>query len=45
VLGKPHGADHLKVDQAMSSTLAHEAAMDATAASDFEEKPEEYVYY
>ena len=35
VLGKPHGADHQKIDMAMSSDLAHEAAMDATAAGDF----------
>ena len=35
VLGKPHGADHQKIDMAMSSDLAHEAAMDATASGDF----------
>lgn len=35
VLGKPHGADHQKIDQAMSSTLAHEATMDALRAGDF----------
>lgn len=35
VLGKPHGADHQKIDLAMSSTLAHEATMDAIAAGEF----------
>jgi hypothetical protein len=35
VLGKPHGADHQKIDQAMSSDLAHEAAMDSISAGDF----------
>jgi hypothetical protein len=35
VLGKPHGADHQKIDMAMSSDLAHEAAMDATTAGEF----------
>lgn len=37
VLGKPYGADHQKIDQAMSSMLAHEAAMDAIAAGEFSE--------
>lgn len=35
VIGKPWGADHQKIDQAMSSMLAHEAAMDAIAAEEF----------
>jgi hypothetical protein len=35
VLGKPRGADHQKIDMAMSSDLAHEAAMDAVAAGEF----------
>lgn len=35
VLGKPLGADHLKIDQAMSSVLAHEATMDAIASGEF----------
>jgi hypothetical protein len=38
VLGKPHGADHQKIDMAMSSDLAHEAAMDAIAAGEFAEE-------
>ena len=45
VLGKPHGADHQKIDQAMSSTLAHEAAMDATKDGGFAQNTDEYVYY
>lgn len=45
VLGKPHGADHLKIDQAMSSDLAHEAAMDAMKDGDFEVAPDHYVYF
>lgn len=44
VIGKPHGAEHLKIDQAMSSTLAHEAAMDATSAGDFAEEAPEYTW-
>jgi hypothetical protein len=35
VLGKPRGADHQKIDLAMSSDLAHEAAMDALTAGEF----------
>lgn len=35
VLGKPHGADHQKIDMAMSSDLAHEATMDALKAGEF----------
>ncbi len=42
VLGKPRGSDHLKIDLAMSSDLAHEAAMDAIAADQF--APEEQSY-
>lgn len=45
VLSKPYGADHQKIDQAMSSDLAHEAAMDATAKGDFTEPDTSYVYY
>lgn len=35
MLGKPWGADHQKIDQAMSSMLAHEATMDAITANEF----------
>lgn len=35
VLGKPLGSAHLKIDQAMSSDLAHEATMDAITAGLF----------
>lgn len=46
VLGKPHGADTQKIDMAMSSDLAHEAAVDATAAGQFTEADEStYVYF
>jgi hypothetical protein len=45
VIGKPHGADHQKIDLAQSSTLAHEATMDAIAAGAFDKDPDEYVYY
>lgn len=44
VLGKPHGADHQKIDMAMSSTLAYEAAMDATAAGEFAAPEPEYTW-
>jgi len=44
VLGKPHGADHQKIDQAMSSDLAHEATMDAIRDGDFT-IPESYAVY
>jgi hypothetical protein len=44
VLGKPHGADHQKIDQAMSSDLAHEAAMDALADGDFAAPSEMLIY-
>jgi hypothetical protein len=44
VLGKPHGADHQKIDQAMSSTLAHEATMDAIAAELFTTPDTEYTW-
>jgi hypothetical protein len=40
VLGKPYGADHQKIDQAMSSDLAHEATMDAIKDGDFEDETE-----
>lgn len=45
VLGKPRGSDHLKIDQAMSSTLAHEAIMDAIAAGDAAPPKKNYAYY
>lgn len=32
LIGKPHGAYHQKIDAAMASVLAHEAASDARAA-------------
>jgi hypothetical protein len=44
VLGKPHGADHQKIDQAMSSDLAHEAAMDALRDGDFDAPSEMLIY-
>lgn len=44
VLGKPHGADHQKIDQAMSSDLAHEAAMDATKDGDFATVPQNLAW-
>jgi phage terminase large subunit-like protein len=34
LLGKPHGAYHQKIDAAMASVLAHEAACDAVAAGE-----------
>lgn len=37
LLGKPHGAYHQKIDLAMASVLAHEAAADARAAGLAEE--------
>lgn len=45
VLGKPYGAEHQKIDQAMSSDLAHEATMDATKDGDFIEAAPSLVYY
>lgn len=45
VIGKPHGADHQKIDQAMSSDLAHEAAMDAIRDGNFTAPTENYVYF
>ena len=44
VLGKPHGADHQKIDLAMSSDLAHEAAMDAIKDGDFTIQSDEYAF-
>lgn len=44
VLGKPHGADHQKIDMAMSSVLAHEATMDAIAAEQFVTETDSYAY-
>lgn len=44
VLGKPYGADHQKIDQAMSSDLAHEAAMDAIAAAQFTEETDSRMF-
>lgn len=43
ILGKP--ADHQKIDQVMSSALAHEAVCDAIAAGALDETPTNYVYY
>lgn len=43
VLGKPYGADHQKIDMAMSSDLAHEAAMDAIKDGDFTARVENTV--
>lgn len=43
ILGKP--ADHQKIDQVMSSALAHEAVCDAIAAGALNEDEDEYVYY
>ena len=43
ILGKP--ADHQKIDQVMSSSLAHEATCDAIAAGDFAEHETNYIYY
>ena len=43
ILGKP--ADHQKIDQVMSSALAHEATCDAIAAGDFAEQETNYIYY
>lgn len=45
VLGKPYGADHQKIDQAMSSMLAHEATTDAITADEFVAEITNYVYY
>jgi hypothetical protein len=45
VLGKPHGADHQKIDQAMSSNLAHEAAMDALKDGQFDDPADNFIYY
>ena len=43
LIGKPHGAYHQKIDAAMASVLAHEAACDAVAAGEnVEDDP--YVY-
>ena len=43
ILGKP--AEHQKIDQVMSSALAHEATCDAIAAGDFAEQETNYIYY
>ena len=43
VLGKPN--DHQKIDFAMSSVLAHEAAMDAIAAGANADAERNWVYY
>lgn len=43
IIGKPN--EHQKIDYAMSSTLAHEAAMDAIAAGESAAEPEHYIYY
>lgn len=44
MLGKPHGADHQKIDQAMSSDLAHEAAMDALKEGDFKTQTDSRMF-
>ncbi|RLP76323.1 hypothetical protein D9V32_05490 [Mycetocola tolaasinivorans] len=43
IIGKP--AEHQKIDQAMSSMLAHEAASDALAAGAAAPAEENYVYF
>lgn len=43
IISKP--SEHQKIDQAMSSVLAHEATMDAIAAGDFVLPETSYVYY
>lgn len=45
ILGKPVGEDHRKIDYAMSSVLAHEAAMDAIAAGWQPPKPRKIRVY
>lgn len=44
ILSKPHGAYHQKIDAAMASVLAHEAACDAIAAGENAEPDDDYVY-
>ena len=44
LIGKPHGAYHQRIDAAMASVLAHEAACDAVAAGENVEVDEGYVY-
>lgn len=44
LLGKPHGAYHQKIDAAMASVLAHEAAADCRAAGLDQEPNNEPVY-
>lgn len=43
IISKP--SEHQKIDQAMSSTLAHEATMDAISAGDFVLAPDSYAVY
>lgn len=43
ILGKP--SEHQKIDQAMSSALAHEATLDALSAGEFVETESNFVYY
>jgi hypothetical protein len=43
VLGKPN--DHQKIDQAQSSVLAHEAALDATKLDEFTTASEQSFFY
>lgn len=43
IISKP--SEHQKIDQAMSSVLAHEATMDAISAGDFVQPDTSYVYY
>lgn len=42
IIGKP--AEHQKIDMAMSSTLAHEAVMDAITAGEFGQAEPEYAW-
>jgi hypothetical protein len=43
IIGKP--TDHQKIDLAMSSVLAHDAAMDAIADGALAERAENFIYY
>lgn len=44
LIGKPHGAYHQKIDAAMASVLAHEAACDAVANGDNAPAARNYLY-
>ena len=45
LIAKPHGAYHQKIDAAMASVLAHEAAADARAAGLGEEVPSQMTVW